>query len=267
MRSIKNVSIWGLGWLGLPLAEYLQQQGWQVKGTKRKVEHCSIENYSFDLNQFAISDELYAVLQSEAMIITLPPNTTTPEKYREGIQRLVRKAQQHGLAHLIFISSTSVLPMQTGRFDENTPTAPSLLADLEQWLLSQPIHCDILRLAGLVGKQRHPVYYLAGKQQLSGANQPVNLVHLDDAIHAITLLLEKPNGARIFHLCAPEHPTRQAYYCDMAQQLQLPTLHFLPEKDPLERIILADKICYTLGFQYRYRSPYDFKHENRSKKA
>lgn len=263
----KMISIIGLGWLGLPLAEHLQQLGWRVRGTKRHIGDCPIECYSLDLNEIIFNEELLTLLTSQALVITVPPKSCSADAYRIGIQKLVGKALELGLKQLIFISSISVLPMKSGRFDENSQIQPSLLADLEQWLLAQPIHCDILRLAGLVGKARHPVYYLAGRENLSGANQPVNLVHLEDCLSAITCLLEKPNGARVFHLCSPEHPTRKDYYENMAAQLNLPALHFLPDNAPLERIILAEKICIELGFQYRYCSPYDFKSENRSKKA
>lgn len=255
---MNSITIIGLGWLGLPLAQHLQQFGWAVKGTKRTVANCPIKCYSLDLNQFEITPDIEQCLQSKAMFIALPPNTCSPENYRNGIQKLVGKAISQGLEHLIFISSISVLPMKSGQFDENTPVEPSLLADLEQWLLAQPIQVDILRLAGLVGKARHPVYYLAGKQQLTGANQPVNLVHLDDCICAIQALLEKPNGQRIFHLCSPKHPTRQAFYSKIAAQLGLPDLHFSAENSPLARIINAEKICQELGFYYRYPDPYDF---------
>lgn len=255
---MRKVSIIGLGWLGLPLAEHLQQLGWQVQGTKRNIQGCPIKYYPLDLNLLEITQPIRQVLQTEHLVIALPPSTCTPSQYQNGIQTLVQTAIKQGLKQLIFISSISVLPQQSGQFDEQTPATPSLLADLEQWLLAQPIHCDILRLAGLVGKQRHPVYYLAGKQNLSGANQPINLVHLEDCISAITLLLENPNGQRLYHLCSPLHPSRQVYYSQFAKQLGLADLHFSDEKQTLDRIVLADKICHELGFYYRYKNPFDF---------
>lgn len=256
---MKNLTIIGLGWLGLPLAEQLQTEGWQVAGTKRSVSGCPITCYPLDLNDLSISPELQQQLAAEKMVIALPPSTSSEADYFNGVQKLVSMAVRSGLQQLIFISSTSVLPLQTGRFDENFAiSADNLLAKVEQWLKTLPIDCDILRLAGLVGKQRHPVFYLAGKSNLSGAAQPVNLVHLDDCIAAISLLLQNPSGQRIFHLCSPKHPTRQAYYTEIARRLGLADLHFSAENHPLVRIIEADKICREVGFRYRYADPADF---------
>ncbi|AWW34159.1 GDP-L-fucose synthase [Mannheimia varigena] len=257
---MKKITIIGLGWLGLPLAQKLQNEGWQVAGTKRTVGDLPVECYPLDLNHFAIMPDIERILATDAMVIALPPSTTSEEDYFLGIQKLTSFAMTKGLKHLIFISSTSVLPMQSGEFDENSDVQPEqLLAKVESWLLSQDIDCDILRLAGLAGKQRHPVFYLVGKSNLKSPNQPVNLVHLEDCLSAISLLLEKPNGQRIFHLCAEQHPTRKEYYSEIAKRLGLSDLQFSDENQPLVRVVKADKICRELGFIYRYPNPYDFK--------
>ena len=52
---------------------------------------------------------------------------------------------------------------------------------------------DILRLAGLVGPGRHPGRFFAGKSAPDGQHG-VNLVHLEDVIGAIELLLQAPKG-------------------------------------------------------------------------
>ena len=118
-------------------------------------------------------------------------------------------------------------------------------------------HCDILRLAGLIGKQRHPVKFLAGKRNLKQGNSLVNLVYLEDCIQAITTLLMNPNGLRTYHLCAPVHPTRAEYYTKAAACYDLFTPQFeCSDSDP-KRIIMADKICRDLGFAYRYPNPDD----------
>lgn len=257
---MKKITIIGLGWLGLPIAEKLQNDGWQVAGTKRTVGNLPVQCYPLDLNHFAITPDLERILATDAMVIALPPSTTSEEDYFLGIQKLTLFTMTKGLKHLIFISSTSVLPMSEGNFAEDTEVDPnSLLAKVENWLLSQKLDCDILRLAGLVGKQRHPVFYLAGKSNLKAPNQPVNLVHLEDCIAAISLLLEKPNGQRIFHLCAAQHPTRKDYYGEMAKRFGLADLQFSDENQPLVRVVKAEKICRELGFVYRYPNPYDFK--------
>ena len=87
-------------------------------------------------------------------------------------------------------------------------------------------------------------------------NTPVNLVHLDDCARAIQLLLETPSYQRLYHLCAPEHPSRAEYYTQMAEKLGLNSPHFLCDEDDPKREIVADKICRELEFVYQYPDPY-----------
>ena len=164
---------------------------------------------------------------------------------------------------MIFTSSTSVFSNISGQFDEGAQLSAETeigktLIQAEQCLFQSEIsYCDVLRLAGLIGKQRHPVKFLAGKCNLKQGNSPVNLVHLEDCIQAITALLMNPNGLRTYHLCAPIHPTRTEYYTKAAVFYDLSIPQFeCSDSDP-KRIIMADKICRDLGFTYRYPSPDD----------
>lgn len=254
----KRVAIIGLGWLGMPLAEQLAANGWQVKGTKRQAaEHSAIEIFPFELSHFA-DEKLAPLFDVDAMVINIPPSKIAPEVYLAGCKGLVERGILQKVKQVIFVSTTGVYPQSTGHFDERSATDQSnLTAQLEQQLLALPIQVDILRLAGLVGCNRHPVRYLAGKKDLKNADQPVNLVHQTDCIRAIELLLNKPNGSRIFNLVAPLHPTRQAYYSEMAQKFELPDLQFSADNAPVVRVISGEKICNTLGFEYRYPDPFE----------
>lgn len=255
---MRRVTIIGLGWLGMPLAEQLQQQGWQVKGSKRTATDSAIACYPFELSQ-STNESLHPLFPCEALVITLPPSSVGLEAYIEGVKRLVSYAVSQNVAHILFTSSSAVLPKQNGDFDEESVLEPNnLLGQLEQWLLAQRCHIDVLRLAGLAGRQRHPIYYLAGRKNLEQPDQPVNLLHLDDCITAICTLLDNPNGQRLYHLCAPEHPTRQAYYGEIARRLSLAPLHFSDDSAPLARKVVADKICREQHFSYRYPDPYRF---------
>ena len=210
-----------------------------------------------------LPDHIRPLFNVDALIITLPPSHFSSQQYCEYLVFLANQAKKQGVQHLIFTSSTSVFPDISGQFDESSQLSAETeigktLIQAEQCLFQSEIsHCDILRLAGLIGKQRHPVKFLAGKRNLKQGNSPVNLVHLEDCIQAITALLMKPNGLRAYHLCAPVHPMRAEYYTKAAACYDL----FIPQfecsdSDP-KRIIMADKICRDLGFTYRYPNPDD----------
>ena len=268
---MKSVAIIGLGWLGLPLARYLKTIGWRVKGSKQsnedaqKLSQIGIETYPFSLSEKmnGLPDNIQPLFDVDALIITLPPSGFSSQQYCENLAFLANQAKKQGVQHLIFTSSTSVFPDISGQFDESSPLSAETeigktLIKAEQCLFQSDIsHCDILRLAGLIGKQRHPVKFLAGKHNLKQGNSPVNLVHLEDCIQAITALLMNPNGLRTYHLCAPVHPTRAEYYTKAAVFYDLSIPQFeCSDSDP-ERIIMADKICRDLGFTYRYPNPDD----------
>ena len=267
---MKSVAIVGLGWLGLPLALHLKELGWCVKGSKQspedaqKLHQLGIETYPFSLSDKMkrLPDHIRPLFNVDALIITLPPSSFSSQQYCEYLAFLTNQAKKQGVQHLIFTSSTSVFPNISGQFDESSQLSAETemgktLIQAEQYLFQSGIsHCDILRLAGLIGKQRHPVKFLAGKHNLKGYS-PVNLVHLEDCIQAITALLMNPNGLRTYHLCAPIHPTRAEYYTKAAVFYDLSIPQFeCSDSDP-KRIIMADKICRDLGFAYRYPNPDD----------
>ncbi|STO53532.1 NAD-dependent epimerase/dehydratase [Canicola haemoglobinophilus] len=269
---MKSVSIVGLGWLGLPLARHLKNLGWEVKGTKRTHEGVEqmrlirLETYHLELTPDinADPDDLTELLSVDALVINIPPSQYFfhLQHYVQGVKNLVNEALLHGIQHIIFISSTSVFPDISAEFDEESHFEPQsemskALLEIEQWLFElKDVDCDIIRFGGLIGADRHPVYSLAGKTELSVGNTPINLVHIDDCARAIQLLLETPSYQRLYHLVAPQHPTRAEYYTQIAEKLELEPLHFIcSEQDP-QRIILADKICQELGFVYQYPEPY-----------
>ncbi|MFU2075482.1 SDR family NAD(P)-dependent oxidoreductase [Gallibacterium anatis] len=268
---MRSVSIVGLGWLGFPLGRYLQSLGWPVKGSKRThegTEHMRlqrIECYQLELTPAinADPDDLEALLNVDSLIINIPPSEYFFDlnNYILSVENLLTEALLHNVQHIIFISSTSVYPMISGVFDEDYIQKPTsdvgkALLEIEQRLWDlQDIDVDIIRFAGLVGEDRHPVYHLSGKENIQGAHQTVNLVHLTDCIRAIQLLLETPAHHRRYNLAAPIHPLKQDFYTKMAEKLSLPVPHFLPDEEKMERIILADKICRDLDFVYQYPDP------------
>ncbi|WP_044470675.1 NAD-dependent epimerase/dehydratase family protein [Mannheimia massilioguelmaensis] len=271
---MNSVSIVGLGWLGYPLAKYLQRLGWEVKGSKRTHEGAEqmrlnrIESYALELTpELNVDpDDLTALLSVDALIINIPPSDYffNTETYVQSVQNLVNEALLYGITHIIFISSTSVFPDIAGNFSENSLPQPTsqmgkALLEVEQGLFNlKDIDVDIIRFAGLVGYERHPVYSLAGRENLGAGNMPVNLVHFDDCVRAIQLLLETPSNKRLYHLATPLHPKKAEYYPKMAEKFGVKAPHFIcSEQDP-QRIILANKICDELDFVYQYLDPEEF---------
>lgn len=269
---MKKVAIVGLGWLGMPLAMSLSARGWEVTGSKTTLDGVEaarmsgIDSYQLQLTPELVcdSDDLDALLDVDALVITLPARRTGEgdEFYLQAVQEIVDSALAHNIPRIIFTSSTSVYGEKEGIVRETTPLEPvtasgRVLKELETWLHDLPgTSVDILRLAGLVGPERHPGRFLAGKTDVANGAHGVNLVHLEDVISAITLLLQAPKGGHIYNLCAPDHPTRAEFYSLMARQMNLDAPVFRTEaQNGHGKLVDGNRICNELGFEYQYPNP------------
>ncbi|CNE21213.1 SDR family oxidoreductase [Yersinia similis] len=269
---MKKVAIIGLGWLGMPLAQSLNRRGIDVVGSKTTPDGVDaarmsgINCYPLVLTPELICepDDLAQLMAVDALVITLPASRTTAggDHYFQAVQQVVDSALAFGVPRIIFTSSTSVYGETRGRIKESSPLQPVTVAGktlmaLEQWLHQLPhTSVDILRLAGLVGTDRHPGRFLAGKTGVKGGSQGVNLVHQEDVIAAIELLLNRPKGGHLYNLCAPLHPGKRDFYPACARALQLTPPEFaVEEPEGANREIDGSKICSELGFEYLYPDP------------
>ncbi|HFZ8992984.1 TPA: SDR family oxidoreductase [Citrobacter freundii] len=268
---MKKVAIVGLGWLGMPLAMTLAARGWQVIGSKTTQDGVDaarmsgIESYPLRMEPELVceTDDLDALMNVDALVITLPARRSGSgdDFYHRALQELVDSALAYKIPRIIFTSSTSVYGNVHGTVKENSPRNPvtesgRVLKELEDWLHHLPgTSVDILRLAGLVGPGRHPGRFFAGKSGPDGQHG-VNLVHLEDVVAAIILLLQAPKGGHIYNICAPQHPARNVFYPQMARLLGMTPPHFLDSKEPGNgKIIDGNRICHELGFEYQYPDP------------
>ena len=268
---MKKVAIVGLGWLGMPLAMSLAAKGWQVTGSKRTrdgveaARMCGIDGVELRLEPELVcdADDLDTLMNVDALVITLPARRSGPGEsfYLQAMQEIVDSALAHHVPRIIFTSSTSVYGEVEGVVKESSERRPvtasgQVLKELEDWLHNLPgTQVDIVRLAGLVGPGRHPGRFFAGKSAPDGQHV-VNLVHLDDVVAAIELLLQAPKGGHIYNICAPSHPARSTFYPLMARQLGLAPPVFAEAKDESKgKIVDGNRICHELGFEYQYPDP------------
>lgn len=269
---MKKIAIVGLGWLGMPLALSLIQQGYEVVGTKTTEEGVAAARmsgvvcYQLVLTPEVVCEaaDLALLLHHvDTLVITLPASRSVEgsEHYAHAVRMLAQTAMAFDISRIIFTSSTSVYGDAVGRINEDAPLNPvtpagRVLAELEGWLRALPdVGVDILRLAGLVGKDRHPGRFLAGKTGITGGGQGVNLVHQDDVVAAIELLLRRSRGWHIYNLCAAIHPIKREFYPLLARQLGLPEPQFVEEESQPGRLVDGKRICGELGFKYQYPDP------------
>lgn len=229
------ISILGCGWLGLPLLRVLVAAGHQVRGSSRtpgtlaRIEAAGGTAFSIDLPGEITSDFLE---DCQTLIITLPPRgralgENARPNYLKSLSALRPWLNPVGLSpspRVIFCSSTSVYGSAEGIIDENAPLNPSTasahaVVAAEQFLNECKAGNDILRLAGLVGPGRHPGRFYGGRGRLiPQGDAPINLVHLNDVIAAIQVILEQ-NAPSIYNVCSSSHPTKGTFYTAASKAL------------------------------------------------
>ncbi len=235
----------------------------------------NLENLS--LEQKAYFTELF---NDRTVIFTLPPSAfqqqkaksapqenrltskkLTQEQFKEienTIQSFLSIALKFGAKKLFYTSSTSVYGNSSGIINEALPAIPQtesaqICRLLETAFIASPIPATILRLAGLIGPNRHPVYHLSGRSNIVSPYQLINLVHQTDVITAISMLITRttPEQNKIYNIVSPCHPTRICYYEAVARRLHLPLPQFADAMPELKKIIDGSRITENGDFSYQ----------------
>ena len=244
----KAIFIIGAGWLGLPLAEHLLTQGHQISATSTDAQKCiamqatGINALCWHSQQQSVDVLQPAIAAAEVVIITLPfKRNIDVERYVATLAAIATLAQQSGCQQLYFTSSTSVYAQGNWPLGKHAPLADGHgLVLAEQMIAAQFEAATILRLSGLIGtvncKERHPSYFIAGKEKSDG-HSPINLIDLADIISCFRLLLERPKPGA-FNLSYPDHRNKAEYYADACKARGLaPVRYSFESSQPLRKVI------------------------------
>jgi nucleoside-diphosphate-sugar epimerase len=263
-----NISILGCGWLGFPLAKSLLQKGFLVKGSTTTMEKMSVlENAGIDSYLLALSEEEIKgdidnfLSNSQILIIDIPPKLrgNSNENFVAKIQNLIPFIEKSSVEKVIFVSSTSVysdaisIDLITEKTIPNPDTeSGKQLLEAEKILQNNSnFKTTIVRFGGLIGEDRHPIKFLAGRENLENPDGPINLIHQLDCIGILEGILEKNCFGEIFNAVAPFHPSRKVYYSKKAQELNLPLPKFDESKPSVGKTISSEKVSTVLGYEFQ----------------
>ncbi|MBU3021981.1 sugar metabolism protein [Aestuariibacter sp. A3R04] len=264
----KSVTFCGCGWLGQHFAR--QSTDWTIAGTTRSKDKARLlKTLGVTPLIYALGDDPHRLTSSLAhnnLVLNIPPGRkgSIDSDFVNHVTKLVDTLLLSSTQRLIFISTTSVFGKREGLVSENSERAPDTASgkahcEIEDHLLAkQDARISVLRLSGLIGQDRHPIKFLAGKELVNGG-QPVNLVHVDDVITALKNVLTQKLETRqpnVFHLCSTVHPTRKAYYTEAARQFSLPSPIFNDEAGVNSKVIDCHSSLKKLGLSLKYASPY-----------
>lgn len=277
---MKKISILGCGWLGLPLAKSLLEQGFLVNGSTTSLEKISIlekagiNPFIVSLSAVEVSDETKISIEqflnnSEILIVAIPPklrgdskdtSTALSMTFVKKIESLVPFIKNSTVKKVVFVSSTSVYQDGTSTAlsvteldnpEPNTENGKQLL-EAEQLLQSNKnFQTTIIRFGGLIGKDRHPIKFLAGRKNIENPDAPINLIHQEDCIGIIESIIGLGLWNEIFNAVAPFHPTRKEYYTQKAMELNLPLPEFDESKISIGKLISNTKIETVLNYKFK----------------
>jgi len=265
----KKITILGLGWLGKPLAEKLHRDGNLISGTTTSVEKLnSLSQLPFYVGRINVLTETITgdweslIHSSTHLIINIPPRRVKDIKdiYPAKIAQII--ARTSNSIKVIFVSSTAVYGNSNKTFTELDIAQPSkdsgcaVLAAEELLKKHFGSNLTVLRLAGLIGPDRHPGKFLSGKIIEKSPFVPVNLIHRDDCIALINTIIEKDCFGEIINGCATLHPIRKDYYESASHALGLaPPIFKEFLSDGKGKKIDNSKSKNRLGFRYKYDDP------------
>jgi len=284
-KKVTSVGIIGCGWLGKALAHQLQERAVKVLATRSNSENVE-QLKSQDINASVLllpnkQNELndHPVFDSQCLIIAITPQFKQGRvDYGDKVEQLVIAAKaSSSVEQVILLSSTAVYNGLVGDILETATLnlaadKVSMLSQAEQAVLSfskkspedvpssvQGRASYVLRLAGLVGPNRHPGKFLLNGRMLKSPAAKVNLIHQQDVIGLILSLLTESIDSGIFNGVSPTHVCKKEYYQTAAKSLGISPPHFevssideKAEEKSKARVIQGTKAQAALNYQFVY---------------
>lgn len=263
---MKQISLLGCGWLGFPLAKSLLSKNYSINGSTTSfsklevMKSVGISPYLLSLNENEIQGDVSRfLLNSEILIIAIPPKLRgiSNENFVSKIKTLLPSIEQSTIKKVIFISSTSVYADDNTVVTENTIPNPETesglqLLNAEKLLQNSTFfQTTILRFGGLIGEDRHPIRFLAGKTNLENPEAQINLIHQEDCIAIIEKIIEQDCWGEDFNAVTPFHPSRKKYYTEKAKEFNLAFPQFNESLTSTGKTVSSDKLIRILGYEFK----------------
>lgn len=227
---MEKVTIISLGWLGTALYNKLESE-FDVLGTYFNSPKNGKNQIPFDINNNLVPKE---ILDSDVVIFCLPPSKIISDKH---LYRFISPLKNK---KIIFISSTSVYGMQ-GNVNENTIPNPETmngkrLLEWENYIVANCPSYQIIRSAGQYGPARHPGRFLAGRENISGKNQSINLISQNDLLEIIEKSISS-SDFQVINAVSTQHLNKENYYKDYCLRNNLIPPQFSEETSKLDKIV------------------------------
>jgi len=264
---VATVAILGCGWLGLPLAKVLLAQGYRVVGTTTSPEQLpllaavGIEPHLLQLGpDFSAADEArltQLLQQANILVLNVPPRAAVAGGYPQLLRPVHRAVAAARLQAVVFVSTSGVYPEEPRRMYETDAISTR---DVASDVLRTEGHfvprygqwqSTVVRLGGLIGPDRAPGRFLAGRRDLPLGDAPVNLLHLTDAVGVLSTIINQNIWGHTLNVCALSHPPRREFYPAAARYLGLEPPTFRPEPAG-GKLIDSSRLRSLVPYQFQH---------------
>lgn len=257
---MNQVGILGCGWLGVGLAEKLTSDSFGLKVSRTSLESIAeLKAKGWDAHQIFVANSsvqgnLEFFENLDQLIVSIPPGRANSSGYFEKISSLLKHLKSYPRCRIIFLSSTSVYGKKGGVYNESSSVFPETeaakaLVQSERLIVNSPHSSLVVRLGGLIGADRNPIFSLY-KKLIPNPNGRINFISKEDAVLGLFQLIKHTALEGIFNIVHPHHHTRREYYLKMATKYELPTPNFKDDEPAVERFIQATKIEFETEFRY-----------------
>ncbi|HUH25765.1 MAG TPA: NAD(P)H-binding protein [Flavobacterium sp.] len=245
---MKTVGILGAGWLGKPLALFLQDKGHQIKVSvrseekKNQLEDNGLNAFVLQIDENAVQGAMSFFKDLDVLIVSLTPQPL------DIFKTLLQTAKLHNIQKVLLFSSTGIYTDCSGEVNEDSLLQTQLpkvklLKEIEDLFLNEPlVTTTVLRLGGLIGPNRHPIMYMVKKGRVEAGNEPVNIVYQETILQTIAQLLSKGLPNTVFNLVENDHRTKEIFYTEAALAFGLQAPEFINESHPKNRIVSTKKL-------------------------
>jgi len=237
----------------LPVAKYLIAKDFDVKGSTRSPERMTtlqesgVHPFILDLTKEEYGLDIF--FDSKILIINIP------FKGVSEFSALIEILEKTKVTHVIFVSSTSVYTTKQGEISEDDIDCLKSCALLEienLFTSNKNFSTTIVRFGGLIGYSRNPALFFKNNRSVKKPESKVNMIHRDDCVNIIELIIKNKAWGEIYNCCADTHPTKREFYTYVAKISGLPIPIFSKDIDFSSKVIANKKLKKDLKYNFVY---------------
>ena len=267
--------VFGFGYVAQFLTPKLADSGFDIVGTRRKIQGTS-ENPAYHIIHFQDGDIEKYLSEATHILLSIPPAEGDGDIVLSQYGGLIKKYRSN-IEWMGYLSSTGVYGNYDGVWvNELSHCHPlgrngvlRLRAETDWMSLAKaydlPLH--IFRLAGIYGPRRNAIErIIAGrKETIYKPGQFFSRIHVDDIAAVIIASVQSPNPLSVYNLADDEPASSDVLDAYATYLLNKPPLKLVPFEEanlsPMEREFYSNnrrvsnaKIKEEFGFTFQYPS-------------